>query len=305
MEHIVSDMCLDADVAADVLAVYELIAEAESAVHGVPVDEIHFHEVGTMDAVADVTAVCLLMRELSPDEVVASPIHVGSGTVKCAHGILPVPAPAAAHILHGVPIYGGAIRGELCTPTGAALVKHFVTRFGDMPLMVPGAIGYGMGKKDFERANCVRAILGETKKESETVIQLQCNVDDMTGEEIGFAMERIYDAGAVEVFTVPAGMKKSRPGVLLTALCREEQKSDVLRALFLHTSTIGVREAKMRRHILDRRIETVDSSFGKIRTKVSGGYGTEKRKWEFDDVARIAKESGKSLMEVRKELDGV
>jgi len=148
VEHIVSDMQLDADAAADVLAVYEMIAEAESAVHGVPVDEIHLHEVGTMDAVADVTAVCLLMRELSPDEVVASPIHVGSGTVKCAHGILPVPAPAATHILKGVPIYGGAIQSELCTPTGAALVKHFATRFGEMPLICHGAIiqrGCGRG----------------------------------------------------------------------------------------------------------------------------------------------------------------
>ena len=303
VEHIVSDMNLDAGTAADVLAVYELIAEAESAVHGVPVDEIHFHEVGTMDAVADVTAVCLLMRELSPEEVVASPIHVGSGTVKCAHGILPVPAPAAAHILRGVPIYGGAIQSELCTPTGAALVKHFVNRFGEMPVMVPGAIGYGMGKKDFERANCVRAILGETEKESETVTQLQCNVDDMTGEELGFAMERLYDAGAVEVFTVPVGMKKSRPGVLLTALCHEEQKPDVLKALFRHTSTIGVRESALRRHVLDRQIETVDTAYGAIHVKTSAGYGVTRRKWEYDDIANIAREKGTTLAEVRRRLE--
>ena len=303
VEHIVSDMNLDAGTAADVLAVYELIAEAESAVHGVPVDEIHFHEVGTMDAVADVTAVCLLMRELSPDEVVASPIHVGSGTVKCAHGILPVPAPAAAHILRGVPIYGGAIQSELCTPTGAALVKHFATRFGEMPLMIPDVIGYGMGKKDFERANCVRAILGETEKESETVTQLQCNVDDMTGEELGFAMERLYDAGAVEVFTVPVGMKKSRPGVLLTVLCHEEQKPDVLKALFRHTSTIGVRESALRRHVLDRQIETVDTAYGSIHVKTSAGYGVTRRKWEYDDIANIAREKGATLTEVRRRLE--
>ena len=303
VEHIVADMRLDPAVVADVLAVYESIAEAESAVHGVPVTEIHFHEVGTMDAVADVTAVCLLMHELSPDEVVASPVHVGSGTVQCAHGILPVPAPATALLLKGVPVYGGAIQSELCTPTGAALVKRFVSRYGDMPLMTPDAIGYGMGKKDFERANCVRAILGETQRERETITQLQCNVDDMTGEELGFAMERLYDAGAVEVFTLPAGMKKSRPGVLLTALCHEPEKDAVLRALFRHTTTIGVREASLRRHVLDRRVETADTPLGVVHTKISTGYGARKRKWEYDDLARIAREKDLTLSEVRRLLE--
>lgn len=303
IEHIVGDMHLDAKAEADVLAVYRSIAEAESAVHGVPVTEIHFHEVGTMDAVADVTAVCLLMNELAPDEVVASPIHVGSGTVQCAHGILPVPAPATALLLKGVPIYGGAIQSELCTPTGAALVKHFAARFGDMPLMTPEKIGYGMGKKDFARANCVRAILGETRAEPETITQLQCNVDDMTGEALGFAMEQLYDAGAVEVFTVPAGMKKSRPGVLLTVLCHEPEKDAVVAALFRHTTTIGVRETSMRRHVLVRRVETVDTAFGPVRAKISTGYGAETRKWEYGDLARIAREQNMPLDAVRRQLD--
>ena len=162
IEHIVSGhLNLPEKVKQDVLAVYGLIAQAESHAHGVPVPDIHFHEVGTMDAVADVTAVCLLMARLAPEQVVVSPVHVGCGQVRCAHGILPVPAPATAHILTGVPIYGGMIQGELCTPTGAALLKHFATRFGDMPVMTLQAVGYGMGKKDFEAANCVRAMLGE------------------------------------------------------------------------------------------------------------------------------------------------
>lgn len=149
---------------ADALAVYRIIAEAESAVHGVPVTQIHFHEVGAMDAVADVAAVSLLMHELAPARVTASPVHVGSGTVRCAHGVLPVPAPATARILEGVPIYGGEVRGELCTPTGAALLRHFAADFGPMPLMRLGKTGYGMGKKDFgDRANCVRAMMGETE----------------------------------------------------------------------------------------------------------------------------------------------
>ena len=151
--HIVRDhLDLPEKVKDDVMAVYGLIAEAESAAHGVPVEEIHFHEVGTMDAVADVTAVCLAMAELNPDEVVVSPVHVGAGQVRCAHGILPVPAPATAYILRGVPTYGGAVMGELCTPTGAALLKHFASRFGDQPVMSVEKIGYGVGKKDFEAA---------------------------------------------------------------------------------------------------------------------------------------------------------
>lgn len=161
--HIIEDLPVSEKVKTDILAVYSLIAEAESHAHGVPVTEIHFHEVGTMDAVADVTAVCMLMNRLSPEQVVVSPVHVGSGHVKCAHGILPIPAPATAYILRDVPIYGGGIKSELCTPTGAALLKHFATRFGDMPMMRTTAIGYGMGKKDFTVANCVRALLGEAE----------------------------------------------------------------------------------------------------------------------------------------------
>lgn len=161
IEKIVTDLPISPKVKADILAVYGLIAEAESHVHGVPVTEIHFHEVGTMDAIADIAAVCFLMEKLSPEKVVVSPVHVGSGQVRCAHGILPVPAPATAYILRDIPIYGGTIKGELCTPTGAALLKYFATDFGNMPVMKVRTIGYGMGKKDFEAANCIRAMLGE------------------------------------------------------------------------------------------------------------------------------------------------
>ncbi len=162
IEHIVRDhLDLAERVKDDIMNVYSIIAEAESKVHGVPVSEIHFHEVGTMDAVADVTAVCMLMDRISPERVVSSPVATGSGTVKCAHGILPVPAPATANILLGVPSYAGDIKSELCTPTGAALIKYFADEFSAMPEMVTEAIGYGMGSKDFERANCIRMMIGE------------------------------------------------------------------------------------------------------------------------------------------------
>ena len=294
---IVSGLPLPTMVKLDILAVYEEIAQAESHVHGVPVEHIHFHEVGTMDAIADVTAVCLLLHRLAPDKIIASPVHVGSGQVRCAHGILPVPAPATAYLLRGIPIYGGSIDGELCTPTGAALLKHFATEFGQMPVMKVQAIGYGMGKKDFPRANCVRALLGETEAPIDAIVELRCNVDDMTGEAIGFALEQLLGSGALDAFTVPVGMKKSRPGVLITVLCREEKKEAMVHLLLKHTTTLGVREFPCRRYALSRTMEVVNTPFGPVRKKVSSGYGVRREKLEYDDLAKIAKEQHISLAE--------
>ena len=307
IEHIVrGHLSLPATVADNVMAVYHLIADAESKAHGKPVSEIHFHEVGTMDAIADITAVCLLMHRLAPDEIIVSPVHVGSGQVHCAHGILPVPAPATATILQDVPIYGGSIQGELCTPTGAALLKHFANSFGDMPVMRTSAIGYGMGQKDFPAANCVRALLGERSAASDDVIELCCNIDDMTGEAIGYAFDKLFAAGALDVYTIPIGMKKSRPGHLLHVICREADKDALVRALFAHTTTIGIRENRFRRYALDRHIETIETSDGPVRRKCSTGYGVSREKFEHDDLARIADAHGLNLREaearIRKQL---
>ena len=305
IEHMVHSFDLPTMVKLDILAVYKIIAEAESHVHGVPVSEIHFHEVGTMDAVADITAVCLLMNEIEPDEVIVSPVHVGFGKVKCAHGILPVPAPATAYILKGIPVYGGKIEGELCTPTGAALLKYYADRFGEMPLMKVNSIGYGMGKKDFAAANTVRALLGDTEDKTEGITELSCNVDDMTAEDISFAVNQLFDEGANEVFTVPIGMKKSRPGTLIRVICKETSKEKMVNTLFKYTTTLGIREVKTERYVLDRRIETVDTAYGKVRRKVSSGYGVKRVKYEYDDVSRIAQENGLGIDEVRKNLDGI
>ncbi len=298
IEAIVRGSALPERVQNSVLAVYDRIAQAESRVHGESVEEIHFHEVGALDAVADIAAVSLLMDRIGADEVVCSPVHVGSGQVRCAHGLLPVPAPAAAELLRGVPIYGGELRGELCTPTGAALLRQFVTRFGDLPAMTLDRVGYGMGKRDFDRPNCVRAILGEMPSADETVCELRCNVDDMTGEAIGFAAERLLAAGALDVYTVPIGMKKSRPGTLLCVLCRARDLETILQAIFRHTTTLGVRRTALQRYTLSRRIETLQTPFGEVRCKISEGYGTERRKFEYDDVARLARENGCSIQEV-------
>ena len=299
IEHIVSHLNINDRVKKNVLAAYGLIAEAESHAHGKPISDIHFHEVGTMDAIADVTAVCMLMDEIKADKVVVSPIHVGSGQVKCAHGILPVPAPATAYILKGCPIYGGGIKSELCTPTGAALLKLFADEFGDMPKMSVSKIGYGMGNKDFQTANCVRVLLGETDdKKEETVTELKCNLDDMSGEDIGFAMDILLEKGALDVFTISIGMKKNRPGQMLTVLCKNEDKDAIVSAIFKHTSTIGVREYQVKRYTLDRSIETVDTELGSVRVKKSVGYGVSKSKIEHDDLVKIAKERDMSVADV-------
>lgn len=302
IEEIVDSLNLSDKVKADVKAVYAIIAGAESRVHGVPVSDIHFHEVGTLDAVADVAAVCLLIDRIAPDKTIASAVNTGKGQVRCAHGILPVPAPATAFILKGIPVYNDEISGELCTPTGAALIKYFVNEFAPMLVMTSSAIGYGMGKKNFERANCLRAFLGESAGASESITELSCNIDDMTAEEIGFACEMCFRAGAVEVYTVPAGMKKNRPGTLLCVLCREAEKAQLIKTIFRYTSTIGLRESICRRYTLSRSEESVLTQFGEIRKKVSTGCGVTKEKYEYDDISRIARENGLSISEVLKRL---
>ena len=393
IHHIIDDLKLPEAVRTDILAVYRLIAEAESKAHDKPVSEIHFHEVGTMDAIADIASVCLLLHKLAPDQIIASPIHVGSGQVKCAHGILPVPAPATAYILKNIPIYSGSIQGELCTPTGAALLKYFVTRFDQMPLMTPASTGYGMGTKDFPAANCVRAILGESYAENqgailgesfaenqpeqpacstatpapaaapastaipapaaapastatptpaaapastatpaseeaaitETICELSCNVDDMTGEDIAFAIETFLQNGALDAFTVPCTMKKGRPGVLVTVLCKNPDQKQMTKLILQHTTTLGVRSAIKKRWILSRtESETVipddvlanvsapdmpaeskaheQKTTGDdctIRSKTSTGFGITRNKYEHDDLEKIARTYGLTLAQVR------
>lgn len=303
LEHWIGHIQASNGVKNNIRAVYNRIAQVESAVHGVSIQEIHFHEVGTLDALADVTAVCYLMEQLGNPTVYASPVHVGSGHVSCAHGILPVPAPATAEILKGIPIYGGQILGELCTPTGAALLKQFVAEFGNMPVMTPQAVGYGMGKKDFAMANCVRAVLGSDSREgTDSIVELRCNLDDMTAEDIGFAMEQLLRAGAPEVFSTPIGMKKNRPGTMLTVLCRADQREEMVRLLLRHTSTLGIRESVCRRFTLNRREETVDTPYGKVRCKISEGYGVCRRKPEYDDLSAIAEAQQLPLSEIRRSL---
>lgn len=301
IEHIIGHLNLPEKVHNDVLSVYRIIAEAESKVHNCNIDNIHFHEVGTMDAIADITGVCMLINELGADEIIASPINVGKGQVKCAHGILPVPAPATAYILRDVPVYSNNIEGELCTPTGGALLKYFVSKFTSMPVMKIEKTGYGFGKKNFEAANCVRAFIGETEDKTDKVIELMCNVDDMTGERIGFAVSRLFDGGALDVFTTPIFMKKNRPAVLLTCICGEDKRDEMIHLIFKHTTTIGIRENISNRYILDRKEEMISTRYGDVRIKKSSGYGVVKRKAEYDDLEKISKENNIDISDIKLE----
>ena len=306
--HVIGHLKLEPSVREDVKSVYESLAAAESRAHGKAVGEIHFHEVGALDAIADIAAFCHLLRRIAPDKVVASPVHVGSGTVNCAHGVLPVPAPATAFLLEGVPTYSdGVIVGELCTPTGAALIKNFAASFGPQPLMTVRSIGYGAGRKDFPRANVVRAMLGESAAEESgdgEIFELNFNVDDMTGEELAFASERIFAAGARDVSFAPVVMKKGRPGQRVSVMCSAETRGDVVKAIFAHTSTLGIRETHCRRYTLDRKIETVALADGStVRRKVASGYGVCRAKWEADDLAAFARTNGISLAEAKDRLE--
>ena len=301
IRELIESLPLSDAVREDALQVFNSIARAESEVHGTDMEHIHFHEVGSIDAVADVLGVCLLMSKLAPELVIASPVNVGGGTVKCAHGVLPVPAPATELLLRGIPWYEGEIKSELCTPTGAALLRWFVNSWQTAPVLRVETCGYGMGTKDFGQLNAVRALLGDMEDEEDLYV-LACNLDDMTGEELGFAQERLFEAGALDVWTAPIGMKKGRPGVLLSVLCRPEQTHALTECLFRHTTTLGVREDYVRRYTLRRETRTADTPWGPVRVKAASGCGVSREKPEYEDLARIARENNLSLREVKDKI---
>lgn len=301
VRQIVSRLDLPEKVKGDVMGVYALIAEAEAFAHGTEVERIHFHELGMLDAVTDVSAVCLLMHLLAPERVVVSPVTTGFGEVRCMHGVVPVPAPATAYLLRGMPAQAGRIRGELLTPTGAALLKYFADEFGWMPAMRVEKIGCGMGMKEFESANCVRAMLGESEEEGERVTELSCNLDDMTGEAIAYAAERLLEAGALDVYSAAIQMKKGRPGVQLSCICRREDRERMAQLMLRHTSTLGLRMHDFERRTLERRVETVLTPFGALEMKIGWGDGVSKRKPEYEAAARLARENDVPFADVVRE----
>ena len=283
--ELIDGLDLPEEVKCHARAVYDDIAQAEAKAHGCPVSDVHFHEVGALDAVADVTGVCYAMYLLGAERICASPVHVGSGTVRCAHGVMPVPAPATANLLEGIPFYGGEIRGELCTPTGAALLKHFADSFGPMPMMTTEKTGIGIGTKTFEQANCIRVFLGETReRENGEITELVCNIDDMQPEALAHACSRLIEYGALDVYTLAGNMKKGRPGHVLTVLCRPEDEAALARQILAETTTNGLRVHRCGKYFLKPGIETV-------RIKTAEGFGIRHSKPEFEDVAELAKKN--------------
>ena len=316
---------LPAEVREAARGVYGRIAQAEAKAHGCPAGDVHFHEVGALDAVADVTGACYALFLLRPERILVSPVHVGSGTVRCAHGVMPVPAPATANLLEGVPVYGGAVKGELCTPTGAALLTYFADGFGEMPVMVTERTGVGIGARKFEQANCVRIFLGETPgarseagsgaseavgRGSEageqgpngTITELVCNMDDMTPEALAFAAARLLEAGALDVYTVAGTMKKGRSGHILTVLARPEEADRLARCILRETTTNGVKARRCEKYYLRPGSETVRTHWGEARVKTAEGYGVTHAKPEYEDAAKLARAAGISYREAAEEI---
>lgn len=280
----------------DAKSIYKIIADAESAAHGISVADVHLHEVGMIDAIIDIVSFCFIKKELEIDKIYASPITVGYGSVKTAHGIMNVPAPATAAILADVPIKGGDIEDELCTPTGAAILKYFCADFSVLGDFEYDCVGVGNGTKDFERANCVRAFVGNC--DSDDVCELRCQIDDMTGEEMGYAINKMLALGALDAFVQSIVMKKSRPGFAFTVIVSPDKKDYFVEQIFKHTTTLGVRVVPCERKIISREITEKDG----VSIKRSSGFGVEKIKIEYDDIAEFADENNLSFFKAREQL---
>ena len=282
---------------------FRRLAEAEAAIHDMPLDRVHLHEVGTLDSIIDIVGGVFGMEWLGAERVVSSPLNVGSGTVRCAHGVYPVPAPATARLLNGVPVYAGGVATELTTPTGALLVTAYAESFGPLPRMRLSAIGYGAGDKDFKgHPNVLRMLVGETDGDSavETLLVLECEIDDMNPQLFGPLMDRLHEAGALDVFYAPVQMKKNRPGTLVTVIAPPHLREPIAGLLFAESTTIGVRFQEVQRERLERSLRTVPTAAGEIRFKVATRSGrVVNAAPEFEDCARAAARSGLPIKEVQ------
>ncbi|MBX9626569.1 MAG: nickel pincer cofactor biosynthesis protein LarC [Gemmataceae bacterium] len=294
---------------ATALAVFRKLAAAEAAVHGMPVERVHFHEVGALDSIADIVGAAVGLDLLGVDTFTARSVPPGSGMVKCAHGLMPVPAPATAELLKGVPLATSAVKGELTTPTGAAILATVVTEYTDSPALTVERVGWGAGAKDFlEQPNLLRLLVGTTPEpggsrpplaeETDTVVVLETNLDDAAPEVVGYAFDRLLAAGALDVFAVPILMKKNRPGVLLTVLAEPDKAAELEAILFRETATFGVRRTEARRSKLRREAVTVETPWGPVAAKRGWRDGLEVLTPEYEDSARVARERGVPLREV-------
>lgn len=285
--------------------IFAIIAEAESKAHGVPPEQVHFHEVGAIDSIIDIASFAVLYDSLGVDGACIPRLAEGTGTVRCQHGVLPIPVPAVAHIAaaHGLDLAMTGVEGELVTPTGAAIAAAIRTSVAPPPSYRIVASGLGAGKRDYACAGFLRAMLVEPAASAnggDRVCKLECNIDDATGEELGFAMERLLEAGAKDVFYTPVFMKKNRPGWMLGVICAPEDSDALASLVFRHTTTLGIRKLLLERSVLDREIHDAETPWGPVPVKTVTVDGARRVHPEYDSVARIARENGLALREVAR-----
>jgi len=291
------------------IAIFEALGAAEAKIHNVPVESIHFHEVGAVDAIVDIVCAAVGAEALGVDGIVCSALNVGGGSVKCAHGTFPVPAPATVELLKNAPVYSSGIEAELVTPTGAAIAKTLATRFGAFPEMKIEKSAYGAGSRDFPgHPNVLRIVIGEAvpvltgKTRSETISVMEANLDDLNPQVFGYVMDRLLEEGALDVFGMPVQMKKNRPGTLLTVLCKPEDAEKLIQLIFSETTTLGVRRREESRQTLARRWESVRTEWGEVRIKIASMNGTVTNYApEYEDCRRIAAEHHVPLKTVMQE----
>jgi hypothetical protein len=309
IREIIFKAAIGANAKTTAIAIFEALGAAEAKIHNMDIDKVHFHEVGAVDALVDIVCTAVGAEALGVDEMVCSSLNVGGGTVKCAHGTLPVPAPATVELLQGASVYSSGVQAELVTPTGAAIVKTLVKRFGTFPEMKIEKSGYGAGTRDFPgHANVLRLTIGEAQTKiagktlQETISVLEANLDDMNPQVFGYVLDRLLEEGALDVFGLPVQMKKNRPGMLLTVLCRQEDVSKLTDLIFKETTTLGVREREEKRRILARKWITVGTRWGNIRLKVASMNGTVTNYApEYEDCRKIAAANHVPLKSVMQE----
>ncbi|MGA9772693.1 MAG: nickel pincer cofactor biosynthesis protein LarC [Blastocatellia bacterium] len=312
ISEIINRADLSGQVKARSIQIFERLAEAEARVHGSTPDRVHFHEVGAVDSIIDTVGAMIGLEMLGVDRFFASPLRLGQGTVQTQHGLMPVPAPATAELVRGVPVYAGELEGEFVTPTGAAIVTTLCERFGPLPEIQITRAGYGAGSRDPKGfPNALRVVMGdlsesgakpddESRHKSDSVMVVETNIDDMNPQAYGFVMDRAFALGALDVFIVAAQMKKGRPGVLLTVLCEPGATDLIIEMLLEETTTLGVRYYAAKRRVLERAIETVETEYGSIRMKVARtGDRTLHFLPEYDDCARLAARYEKPVIEVQ------
>ncbi len=306
IESIIGSSELSSYVQESSIRIFKALALAEAKIHGVSMEEVHFHEVGAIDSIVDVVGACVGLESLGIDHISVSPMNVGSGTVNCAHGIFPVPAPATAELIQGKPVYTSGINGECLTPTGAAILTTLADEFGAMPIMNITNTGYGAGTSDFDVPNLLRVFIGESAEksgfESDQILIIETNIDDMNPQIYDHLMDRLFGSGALDVYLTSVQMKKNRPGTLLTVMCQSDSENSINRILFEETTTIGLRIQTVRRKKLRRRFSKISTIFGEIKCKVSEINGQPVSITpEYDDCKSIAVKKGVPLKSVINE----